>query len=205
VHCASYVVKVCCLLGRSAPDSQKLVPLPTLHRNPRRHSKPSGTSGIWRERPCLWSLYLRVSVVVDVTKPLLQVISMYFVRFNCARNWWGMNWYQIWRTSILLLLQLAWCFHGLTYTDGTRPDWQMAMASFRGMLTVPSHLWTWKNQQPWGSTPAGWGAARIVCLGSQAFLGRGSLEGSHFTFELQRSFNPSRLPFCISWWQWGAL
>jgi len=38
------------------------------------------------------------------------------------------------------LLQLAWCFHGLTYTDGTRPDWQMAMASFRGMLTVPSHL-----------------------------------------------------------------
>jgi len=172
MHCASYVVKVCCLLGRSAPDSQKLVPLPTLHRNPRRHSKPSGTSGIWRERPCLWSLYLRVSVVVDVTKPLLQ---------------------------------LAWCFHGLTYTDGTRPDWQMAMASFRGMSTVPSHLWTWKNQQPWGSTPAGWGAARIVCLGSQAFLGRGSLEGSHFTFELQRSFNPSRLPFCISWWQWGAL
>ena len=81
VHCASCVVKVRALLGRSAPDPQKLVPMPTPRSwNPRRQSKPSGTSGFWWEMPCLRSMCLRVCVVVDVTKPLLQLISVYFVR-----------------------------------------------------------------------------------------------------------------------------
>jgi len=42
--------------------------------------KPSATSGFWWEMPCLRSMCLRVCVVVDVTKPLLQLISVSYVR-----------------------------------------------------------------------------------------------------------------------------
>ena len=115
VHCASCVVKVRALLGRSAPDPQKLVPMPTPRSwNPRRHSKPSGTSGFWWERPCLRSMCLRVCVVVDVTKPLLQLISVYFVRCK-----------ELPFCSFSCSLLGAWpYFHGLIYTDGTGPGWQ---------------------------------------------------------------------------------
>jgi len=159
VHCASCVVKVRALLGRSAPDPQKLVPMPTPRSwNPRRHSKPSGTSGFWWERPCLRSMCLRVCVVVDVTKPLLQLISVYFVRCK-----------ELPFCSFSCSLLGAWpYFHGLIYTDGTGPGWQwQAFVEWWPCLATCG-----RNQQPSESTPAGTGAARTVSLGNQAFLGR---------------------------------